>query len=120
MDIHWPVIYIHTATAEPLRLFSRQDWCDSLAARYSLSHITEGRHFFIDASENVYRLVGKGMISPGFQIIDLAPDDRPDILELVRERAAACHTIAPASIADLIAALSRHGAGSTTPFSLAP
>ncbi len=107
MDIHWPVIYIHTATAEPLRVFSRQDWCDSLAARYSLSHITEGRHFFVDSSEKIFRLEGRGMISPGFQIIDLMPDDRPDVLGLVRERAERLHELPAGTIPDIIEALSR-------------
>ena len=105
MNIDWPVIYINLSTAEPLRLFTRRDWCDDLAARYSLSHITEGWHFFVDSSGLVYRLVGRGFISPGFQIIDAQPDDRPDVPGLVLKRAAACHGIAAGSISGIIAAL---------------
>lgn len=105
MDIDWSVVYINTATAEPLRVFTRSHWCDGLAARYSLSHITRGQHFFVDSTEQVFRLEGRGFISPGFQIIEAVPDDRPDVPDLVRRRAAACLIDTSGSVADIIAAL---------------
>ena len=104
MEIDWPVVYINTATNEPLRVITRDEWCGSLAAQYSLSHVTAGRHFFVDCSGRAYRLVGKGFISPGFQIIDPQPADCPDIPGLVRERAQKWLGISTHSIREIICA----------------
>ncbi|MBN2106068.1 MAG: hypothetical protein JW832_01475 [Deltaproteobacteria bacterium] len=104
MEIDWPVVYINTATNEPLRVITRDEWCGSLAAQYSLSHVTAGQQFFIDSSGQAYRLVGKGFISPGFQIIDPQPADCPDIPRLVRERAQHWLGLSTDSIREIICA----------------
>ena len=107
MEIDWPVVYINIATNEPLRVITRDEWFGSLAARYSLSHVTAGKQFFVDSSGKAYRLVGKGFISPGFQIIDPQPADSPEIQGLVRERAQQWLGISTDSIREIIRAAGR-------------
>ena len=103
MEIDWPVIYINRATGEPLRVITREDWHGGLAARYALSHVTPGNHYFVDSSERVFHLAGRGLLSPGFQLLATEPVDDPGIIALVRERARTWPDMGTGSIRDIIA-----------------
>ena len=111
VKIDWPVIYINRVTREPLRVITRDDWHMGLAARYGLSHVTPGNHYFVDSSGQVFHLVGRGFLSPGFQVIDTEPVDCPGVVDLVRDRARTWPGLDTGSISEIIAEAARKKGG---------
>ena len=105
----WPVIYLQLGQDEELFPISHDDWHCDVDAHWAIGRIPrdEHDHFLVDSRGDVFSLHMRREHPDGYPEFEYARVSRPDVIDVLRDRALRWSGLSEPDIAKIIEQVSR-------------